>query len=241
MAKKSKGLKERHRGEATIQRPVKYRNYQYFLLIVCEDEQTEPAYFENFVSMIPENTIFLRRIGTGLDPKGVVERTIVEREGLKNEAKKEVDASWAVFDKDDADENERKIRRFEDAFSIADEEGINLAYSNEAFELWLLLHLTAVPHHTALPRQVIYQRLEAEISRRPGYESFRYNHRETEAADILDKIRRLGDENAAIRRAEALLNAQAGIPPIQANPSTRVHLLVQLLREQIAFYSWQPD
>ncbi|MBL7797425.1 MAG: RloB domain-containing protein [Saprospiraceae bacterium] len=241
MAKKTKGLKGRHRVEPTIQRPIKYRNYQYLFLIVCEDEQTERIYFGSFASIIPENTLFLRSVGTGLDPKRVVERTIVEREKLKNESRKEVDESWAVFDKDDADENERKIRRFEEAFSIADEEGINLAYTNEAFELWLLLHLTAVPPRPPLPRHEIYQRLEAEISRRPGFEDFRYNHRETEAVDILDKIRRLGDENAAVRRAEALLAAQAGIPPIQANPSTCVHLLVKSLREKIDFYSWQPD
>ena len=236
MAKRSKDLKGRT--QPILQRPIRFRNYEYFFLIVCEDENTEPAYFEQFQAQVPENTFFLRRIGTGLDPKGVVERTILEREKLKIEAKKEVDETWAVFDKDDADENATKIQRFEQAFSIAEQEQIELAYSNEVFELWLLLHLTIISHQIPLSRQAIYQRLETEIRRRPGFETFTYQHGDT---DILDKIQRLGDESAAIRRAETLFQAQSGTPPIEANPSTRVYLIVKSLREKIAFYAWQPD
>lgn len=238
MAKSSKGLKARPREEANFIRPIKFRNYQYFFLIVCEDEKTEPAYFKKFEAQIPENTFFLRKVGTGLDPKGVVERAAAEREKLKQEAKKEIDESWAVFDKDDADENATKIQRFEEAFAFARQEQIELAYSNEAFEIWLLLHLAAVSHSTPLARQEIYQKLEEEISRRPGFDAFKYMHGDT---DILDKIARLGDENAAIRRAEDLFQFQKDKTPIEANPSTRVHLLVKSLRDKIAFYAWRPE
>lgn len=238
MAKSRKGLKVRPREEADFARPIKFRNYQYFFLIVCEDEKTEPAYFEKFEAQIPENTFFLKRVGTGLDPKGVIERTVAEREKLKQEAKKEIDESWAVFDKDDADENAAKIQRFREAFTLAQEEHIELAYSNEAFELWLLLHLTNVSHSTPFTRQQIYQKLDAEINRRPGFSTFEYKHGDT---DVLDQISRLGDENAAIRRAEALFEAQKDKPVINANPSTRVHLLIKSLREKIAFYSWHPE
>ncbi|HMZ32282.1 MAG TPA: RloB family protein, partial [Methanoregulaceae archaeon] len=55
-------------------------------------------------------------------------------------ARKEVDIVWVVFDKDSSDENETKIKRFEDAFTIAEKENFKVAYSNEVFELWLLLH-----------------------------------------------------------------------------------------------------
>lgn len=238
MAKSSKGLKARPREEANFVRPIKFRNYQYFFLIVCEDQKTEPAYFEKFEAQIPENTFFLRRVGTGLDPKGVVARTLAEREQLKREARKEIDESWAVFDKDDADENAKKILNFEEAFALAKQERIELAYSNEVFELWLLLHLTTVSHSTPLARKEIYQKLEEEISRRPGFAAFKYEHGDT---DILDKIARLGDENAAIRRAETLFQAQKDKSPIEANPSTRIHLLVKSLREKIAFYAWRPE
>lgn len=238
MAKNRKGLKGRPRDEEDFKRPIRFKNYQYFFLIVCEDQNTEPAYFKIFEDAIPENTLFLRKIGTGFDPKGVVEQTILEREKLKQESNKEVDASWAVFDKDDADENNAKIERFEKALSIAKDEKINLAFSNEVFELWLLLHLTNVSYQIPLPRTLVYQKLEEEIQKRSGFNSFNYQHGDSTVVDVIKKT---GDEKSAIRRAEALLKYHAETHPVYANPSTRMHLLVIALREQIAFYSWKPD
>ena len=219
------------------QRPVRYRNYQYLFLIVCEDEQIEPTYFEQFKKQIPAKTLFLKTVGTGRDPQGVVEQAVAERDKLENESGKEVDIVWAVFDKDDADENEAKIERFKKAFETGEQKNIELAYSNEAFELWLLLHLTDVDSRNGLSRQTIYQRLEVEIRRRPGSENFIYEHG---SPAIIEKIRSVGDETAAMNRAERLFQKQHGRPPIEANPSTRVHLLVKKLRESIAYFSWQP-
>ena len=145
MAKKGK-IKQPNT-EAQEIRPIRWRGYAQFFLIVCEDEATEPAYFRQFKAIFDElrpETIYLEAVGTGKDPKGVVEHAIEERKRLKTEANKEIDFVWAVFDKDDADQNATKIQRFEDAFSTAKTENIHLAYSNEVFELWLLLHLEKV-------------------------------------------------------------------------------------------------
>lgn len=57
-------------------------------LIVCEDENTEPAYFRQFKNQIPAETIFSKEVGTGLDQQGVVLRAIEERNKLAAEAKK---------------------------------------------------------------------------------------------------------------------------------------------------------
>ncbi len=238
MAKKGNGLKADTRDEIAEQRPVRYRTYQYLFLIVCEDEQTEPVYFGQFKAQIPDKTLFLKTVGTGRDPLGVVERAVAERDKLQEESGKEVDTVWAVFDKDDADENGTKTQRFNDAFEIGGQQNIELAYSNEVFELWLLLHLTNVDSRTALPRQDIYRLLEAEIQRRSGFQNFTYQHGNPA---IIEKIRLLGDESAAIRRAERLFETQLGRPPIAANPNTRVHLLVKKLRELITYFSWTPE
>ena len=84
------------------------------------------------------------------------------------------------FDKDDADENESKIKRFEEAFIIAAEEHINIAYSNEVFELWLLLHLTDIDPKYSLPRRSVYENLEKSVNSYNAYENFRYIHGEKE-------------------------------------------------------------
>ena len=52
MAKKGK-LKKFQAVEKE-ERPIRFRRYQYLFLIVCEDENTEPTYFENFKIKIPE-------------------------------------------------------------------------------------------------------------------------------------------------------------------------------------------
>jgi len=142
MAKKGKVRNKKAQQE--IKRPIRFRKYQQFFLIICEDEKTEPKYFEQFKDLFPKYTLFLRPVGTGKDPLGVINSSIEEREKLAKESRKEIDFVWAVFDKDDADQNESRIKRFNLAFEKAKKENINIAYSNEAFELWLLLHLTEV-------------------------------------------------------------------------------------------------
>jgi RloB-like protein len=233
MAKRGK-LKDFAKSE-TEERPVRFRRYQYLFLIVCEDEKTEPAYFEQFKTQIPPDTIYLKSVGTGRDAKGVVERAIIEKEALTLASKKEVDVVWVVFDKDSADENAAKIQRFEDAFKIAKKENMKVAYSNEAFELWLLLHLTDVNSTIPLPRTTIYTVLEEKIRRFDPYKTFIYEHGNPNIVSIISKM---GDENKAIIRAKQLLIDQKGRKPIEANPSTKVQELVVELREWIRYYAY---
>jgi hypothetical protein len=197
-------------------------------LIVCEDEKTERVYFEGFREKIPAETIYLKAVGTGLDSKGVVERAIKEKELLSLEAKKDVDVVWVVFDKDDADKNDGKRKRFTEAFAIAHENNLRTAYSNEVFEVWLLLHLIDLDPDKPLPRREVYDSIQENIRTNKGYESFEYEHGNTSVLDILKKT---GDESAAIERAARLLTKQKDKEPIDANPSTKVHLLIKELHE----------
>jgi hypothetical protein len=221
-----------------VERPERVRKYKYLFLIVCEDQNTEPTYFRSFKMRIPEDTIFLHEVGAGRDPKGVVEQALAEREALEQRARKTVDTIWVVFDKDDADSNKTKIKRFEDAFKIAGENGFRLAYSNEVFELWLLLHLTDVDPEVSLPRQEIYIKLETQIKALPGHSKFVYQHGD---AAILSIIAEAGDEQSAIQRVEALVKFHGRKDPILSNPITHVQELLKDLYKWIAFYSWKQD
>jgi len=55
---------------------------------------------------------------------------------------------------------------------------------------------------------------------------------------ILRKL--IGNEALAIERAILLLKFHKEKPPIEANPSTKVHLLVKELRDWITYYNWKP-
>ncbi len=215
-------------------RPLRPRRYEYLFLIVCEDQKTEPAYFNQFKVQIPEKTIYLKTVGTGRDPKGVVEASLLEKEKLEIQARMEVDKVWVVFDKDDADENATKIQKFEDAFAIAERNKLQIAFSNEVFELWFLLHLTDVDSTVALPRKTIYDLLQEKIRKNKNFTNFEYQHGNVNIVEIISKI---GNQNKAIQRSEKLLQSQMHKKPIEANPSTKVHIFVKTLIDLVAWYS----
>ncbi len=238
MAKKG-NLKKFAKEEAS-ERPIRFKRYEYLFLIVCEDEKTEPSYFEKYKAQIPEETLYLKPVGTGLDPKGVVQRAIIERDNLVSTANKEVDRVWVVFDKDDADENTTKVQNFEDAFTISKNECFKVAYSNEVFELWLLLHFISVDKNTPLPRNQIYSLLKDEFKKVDGYKDYEYTHGVIDERTI-DIVFKAGNRDLAISRAELLMEHHKNSKPIEANPSTKIHMLIKELLDWINYYSYTPE
>lgn len=236
MARRGKLKKQKAKEE--IVRPVRFRRYYHLMLIVCEDEKTEPYYFEAFANAFPEETVFIRAIGTGKKPRGIVEQAIVERAQLELEARKSLNEVWVVFDKDDEGSNETTLANFDKAWTIANKEHLRIAFSNEVFELWLLLHFAEVSSASSITRTEIYAQLASAIQAIPGNHSFVYVHGKTE---VIDLVQQLGNEAMAIKRAEKLLNKHEGKNPIDANPSTTLHLLVTRLRELIEWYSYASD
>ena len=233
MARKGKVGKKATKGKDS--RPIRWRKYPHLFLIVCEDEKTEPYYFKQFIRLFPEETVFLRAIGTGRSSLGVVEKSETERQILESESNKVVDEVWVVFDKDDAEKSPGNTVRFKQAFQKAKELEHDVAYSNEVFELWLLLHLSDITVGKPIARQEIYLKIN-DISKSLLPE-FNYEHGNT---NIIDLIVKFGDENQAIKRAERILSKQGDKPPIDANPSTTVHILIKRLRELIEYYSYEP-
>jgi hypothetical protein len=89
-----------------------------------------------------------------------------------------------------------------------------------------------------IPRADIYSSLQTVIRSFEPHKLFVYQHGKTE---VIDAVIELGSEAKAIERAEKLLSEQKGKQPIDANPSTTVHILVKRLRELIEWYSYSPD
>jgi hypothetical protein len=95
------------------------------ILIVCEGKNTEPSYFNQFE--IPSLTI--KSVGTGHNTISLINKA----EEFAN--KKKYDQVWCVFDKDDFSE-----RNFNGAIQKALSKKFKVAYSNQSFEYWLILH-----------------------------------------------------------------------------------------------------
>ena len=95
------------------------------ILIVCEGKNTEPSYFNQFE--IPSLTI--KTVGTGHNTISLVDKA----EDFANQ--KKYDQVWCVFDKDDFN-----TRNFNGAIQKALSKKFKVAYSNQSFEYWLILH-----------------------------------------------------------------------------------------------------
>ncbi|MCX7922045.1 MAG: RloB family protein [Clostridia bacterium] len=94
------------------------------ILILCGGH-TEKVYFDNFKSRIGK--IVVEPMLDADSPKNMVLAAI---EKAKSSNYLQV---WCVFDKDN-------FKCFDKAIQLADENKIGVAFSNQAFELWFILH-----------------------------------------------------------------------------------------------------
>ncbi|MEI6950365.1 RloB family protein [Paraflavisolibacter sp. H34] len=91
-------------------------------LIYCEGE-TEVGYFSSFKKRA-------KRVKTG-NALAVVQEAIAQKKANNTT----VDQYWVVFDKDDSTDDQ-----FDKAVQLALANGLQVAWSNQAFELWFILH-----------------------------------------------------------------------------------------------------
>lgn len=236
MARKGKVTKGTHHKAADEGRPEKVRLYQEFYLIICEDEKTEPEYFEKFRKHFPAQSLFLIAIGTGLSPLGIVNKAIDLRTKKSLEFDKDIDHVWAVFDVDDHNAGGKVTENFKNAEKIAKNENISLAISNEVFELWLLLHFTMVSPDVSLPRADIYQLINDTVKAHDA--DFEYVHGDTL---ILKQLELYGDEILAKERALELIDYHGTTHILDSNPVTHVVALVNELREWADYFNYEKE
>ena len=106
-----------------------------WFLIVCEGEKTEPNYFRSFP--VDTKVIKLDIKGEGKNTKSLVEKAIQLKKDSESDEK---DRFWCVFDRDKNDKNPHDAQNFNAAITLTKTNGIKVAYSNDAFEVWYLLH-----------------------------------------------------------------------------------------------------
>lgn len=192
-------------------RPVETQTQRKWFLIVCEGKKTEPNYFKSFP--VNKKVINLDIQGDGLNTISLVEKTIELKEEGKYNADNN-DEVWCVFDRDSF-----PPQNFNAAISRAESNDIKVAYSNEAFELWYLLHFHY--YDTAISRKD-YQSMLTKL----------LEHKyEKNSKIIYDEIK--DKQENAIKHAKRLLQAYNLPNPEQDNPSTTVHLLVEELNKFI--------
>jgi hypothetical protein len=199
-------------------RNVETREIAIRFLIVSEDTKSSTDYFKALIKEVQAACSGSKVVG--IAKNSMVKGCGMSTTSLLKEAKKirdseltSFDRCWLVFDKDDFSDFNRAIREATDA-------GFEVAWSNESFELWYLLHFRY--QNTAIPRDKCTKALEAEIQKcKP---SFRYDKGSSSMHSILAE---LGDQSQAIKNAERLQNNYQDTDYSRHNPCTYVYQLIK--------------
>lgn len=213
----NRGGRKKQRAEST--KSVRPGNY----LIVTEGTETEVNYFENIGNII--ETLFRNEIivdKVSLEVKGTGRSTkVLVNEAIKKRSLKSYSDVWVVFDKDNNTD-------FDEAITLARNEGLNVAWSNECFELWLLLHFQNLD--SAIHRNDYYSKL-ANHFKTKNINGGVYNKNIENIFDITSPY-----VNNAIKRSNKLLKDYKESKIFycsKMNPGTNVHELVEELIKYI--------
>ena len=203
-------MKYKRRKTSSYRRKADIRKKRNKILIVCEGEKTEPNYFKKFP--LNEAEIEVKIIGTGYNTDSLVEKANeIKKRAFKE--KEPYNQVWCVFDKDSF-----PAQNFNRAIQLAGNYNIKVAYSNEAFELWYLLHFGY--YHSPISRKDYIKKLNKYLK------PLIYKKNNPEIYNILNPHQNIGIENA-----KKLLNSYPEFNPEKNNPSTMVHNLVEELNK----------
>lgn len=187
-------------------------------LIVCEGEKTEPNYFKAFTERWSEvKEVNVK--GCGCSTCQLINEAKKIQEKIEHERQVSFDRVWLVFDKDE-------FTDFNKAIEDAKKEGMNCAWSNQAFELWYVLHFQYLV--TGVDRKQYIEMIEDKVRKASKSKKFKYKKNDEGFYQILQKH---GDEEQAIKRAQRLRGIRGEEKNYAAhNPRTEVDLLVDELR-----------
>lgn len=213
-------LKRHNRVEK--KRKERTKEIRVYFLIVCEGEKTEPNYFKSFKTNVKSFVYTIDTLGEGSNTRDLIKRTIKARDN----SSQLYDSVWAVFDRDSFSPNS-----FNSAIQLAISNNIKVGWSNEAFELWYLLHfqyrntsMARVDYKKAIEDEINAKIISLSKSKKP--KKFEYKKNSKEMYSILEKY---GNQKEAISNAKKLINNHACSNFANHNPCTTIHLLVEEL------------
>lgn len=199
------------------------RNKRKYYLIVCEGEATEPNYFEGLKQDLPKGVLTAYQIdiaGTGRNTQSLVDEAMRLQTVYEKNTTRRIDKLWVVFDRDSF-----SAQDFNGAIQRCQNSAIGCAWSNEAFELWYLLHFQY--YENAMSRRVYKEMIENHLKPVLG-DDFRY---EKNSRQMYALLRKYGNLEDAIRNAKRLEERFEGRQDYaNHNPITTVYKLIEELK-----------
>ncbi|MDX9744880.1 MAG: RloB family protein [Arcobacteraceae bacterium] len=206
------------------------------VIIACEDEVSAPTYFKMLVAKLIENKLITQNsfvIATHHKnhPTGVLE-DLKNHKSNNGKKYKDFEHKWIVIDRDIQRVNGggHKKEDFNNAIIGAKQSNVEVAYANDSFELWYLLHFDY--RDTSILRDEILEKVIEKLKARNSHKFTKLDDENIKQENytklIFDELLEL--QETAIKNAQRLLASYGNSHnPENDNPSTTVHKLVQIL------------
>jgi hypothetical protein len=187
-------------------------------LIICEGKNTEVEYLRCIPA--PNATV---KVDGGYGIKTSLVRRALN---LKKQEEFQGYEVWCVYDMDYRGEQVGQKQDFNESIELAKRNKIEVAYSNDSFEIWFVLHYQPVEQEFL---RFDYYRILTQLWQMDNYE---------EDGKRLDFCRKIYDllnndpmasETNAIERACLLFAEKSHLPYADQNPCTTVYKLIEAL------------
>ncbi|MEA2017390.1 MAG: RloB family protein [Campylobacterota bacterium] len=225
-----------------FQRRTNDKEKVHDIIISCEDSVSAPAYFQKIIDKLIEAkkitqdsiVIVNQKKIKGTNPTKVLERLKNYNEDGKSY--KDFADKWIVIDRDTPRVNNggHTAKDFNEAIqnskSKISKYNVEVAYANDSFELWYLLHFDYIDssiHRDDINKKLI-QKLKVKNS--SIFSNLNSENIKTENYTKLIFDELLSSQDRAVKNAEKLLIFHgSNHNPEKDNPSTTVHKLVEIL------------
>ena len=235
MARRQKEVDNRKDTQNNYSRKKDVKNKILSVIIACEDESSAPTYFKMIVKSLRENKVITQDSLVIANhkhntPKGVLDDLIKHKEDGKNY--KNFEHRWIVIDRDAPRVNGGGHTKddFNGALSSAKIKQVEVAYANDSYELWYLLHFNYRP--TAILRDEILKEVIKKLKEKnpPKFRDLDSENIKSEEYTKFIYEELLELQPIAIKNAEKLLKVYGETHnPESDNPSTTIHKLVEIL------------
>lgn len=247
MARRSGGdklfQKNKEKVKADFKRAINDRDMVNDVLIACEDSVSSPTYFRMIIDQlikakkITQDSIVIVPHDGSTHPTGVL-KNLKNYKNQYGKTYKDFEHKWIVIDRDIAIVNAggHTAQDFNNAIENAKNKrkdlNVDVAYANDSFELWYLLHFeyrTTAIIRDDLVQQVIKKLKEVEPHKFASLD--KDNIKQANYAKLIFETLQ-NSQLTAINNANRLLNNYGeNHNPEADNPSTTIHQLVILLNK----------
>ena len=170
---------------------------------------------------------------TNTHPTGILEDLVNHKCKFSGKAYKNFQHKWIVIDRDKerVDGGEHSVQDFNNALVRAKRLKVEVAYSNDAFELWYLLHFNYLDG--AISRDDLLTKV---IEKLQSLNASKFAQLDRDTIKQVDFTELIFEElhsmqETAITNAKRLMAFHGeGHNPESDNPSTTIHKLVELLK-----------